>query len=150
MMRKLKFGFDPWGLLLFLAVMLPNFVWFALPAPNDILRGESVTPILDGIASMLQALLAAALCLIVRTEGPRFSWKSPRTGGALVSLALYYAAWAAYYGGIVAPALLIALCVLPCAAFLLFEAERRNWIALLPTAAFSVCHLTSGIINFLL
>ena len=37
-MRKYKLAFDPGGLLLFLQMMLPNFVWFNLPAPDDILR----------------------------------------------------------------------------------------------------------------
>ena len=48
---RYRFGFDVWGLLLFLLVMLPNFIWFAVPAPNDILRTESVTPVVDVIAS---------------------------------------------------------------------------------------------------
>ncbi len=30
-----KIGFDIWGLTLFLAIMLPNFIWFAVPAVND-------------------------------------------------------------------------------------------------------------------
>ena len=28
-LKQYRFGFDPWGLLLFLLVMLPNFIWFA-------------------------------------------------------------------------------------------------------------------------
>lgn len=27
---RYRFGFDFWGLLLFLLVMLPNFIWFTL------------------------------------------------------------------------------------------------------------------------
>lgn len=149
-MRELKFGFDRWGLLLFLAVMLPNFLWFVLPAPNDTLRGESITPILDGAASVLQVLMAAALCLIVRPDGKRFSWRNPWIVAALISLILYDVSWSVYYCGVTAPALLLALCLLPCAAFVFYEIERRNWIALIATVAFSVCHLAFGIINFLL
>lgn len=33
---KYRFGFDFWGLILFLLVMVPNFIWFAVPAPNDV------------------------------------------------------------------------------------------------------------------
>lgn len=51
-----RFGFDPWGLLLFLLVMLPNFIWFAVPAPNDILRTDSVTPVVDAVGSVFQVL----------------------------------------------------------------------------------------------
>lgn len=46
-----KLGFDVGGLVLFLALMLPNFLWFAIPAPNDVLRAESATPVIDAIAS---------------------------------------------------------------------------------------------------
>ena len=48
--------------------MLPNFVWFNLPAPDDILRRESITPVVDGIASVCQILFAAALCAVVNRD----------------------------------------------------------------------------------
>ncbi len=48
-LKQYRFGFDPWGLLLFLLVMLPNFIWFAVPAPDDILRVDSATPVVDAI-----------------------------------------------------------------------------------------------------
>jgi hypothetical protein len=28
-LNQYRFGLDPWGLILFLLVMLPNFIWFA-------------------------------------------------------------------------------------------------------------------------
>ena len=40
MLKNYKLSFEIWGLLLFLIVMIPNFIWFAIPAPNDILRAE--------------------------------------------------------------------------------------------------------------
>ena len=36
-MKGYKLGFDPWALCLFLALMVPNFFWFAVPAPWDVL-----------------------------------------------------------------------------------------------------------------
>lgn len=30
--QKYRFGYDIWGVILFLVIMLPNFLWFALPA----------------------------------------------------------------------------------------------------------------------
>ena len=51
MIKNYKFGVDIYSLLLFLIIMLPNFIWFAIPAPNDILRTDSVTPIVDAIGS---------------------------------------------------------------------------------------------------
>ena len=70
-MKKYRFAFDPGGLLLFFLMMLPNFVWFNLPAPNDILRQESITPVVDGIASVCQILFAAALCAVVNRDRER-------------------------------------------------------------------------------
>lgn len=63
LLKQYRFGFDPWGLLLFLLVMLPNFIWFAVPAPDDILRADSVTPVVEAIGSVFQVLTVACLCL---------------------------------------------------------------------------------------
>ncbi len=43
-----KIGFEAGGLVLFAVIMLPNFLWFAVPTPNDVLRRESITPTLYG------------------------------------------------------------------------------------------------------
>ena len=68
MLKKYKFGFDFWGLLLFLLIMIPNFIWFAVPAPNDVLRSDSVTPIVDGIGSICQVAFVAAICVLKRKD----------------------------------------------------------------------------------
>ena len=47
MLKKYKLSFDIWGLLLFLIIMIPNFIWFLYPAPNDVLRADSVTGGID-------------------------------------------------------------------------------------------------------
>ena len=57
MLKEYKFGFNIYGLLLFLIIMIPNFIWFAVPAPNDVLRTESVTEVIDTIASVCQVLM---------------------------------------------------------------------------------------------
>ena len=49
MVKKYKMGFDVWALVLFIAIMIPNIIWFAIPAPNDILRTESITKKQTGI-----------------------------------------------------------------------------------------------------
>lgn len=50
MLKKYKMSFEIWGLLLFLIIMLQNFIWFAIPAPNDILRANSITETIDTVA----------------------------------------------------------------------------------------------------
>ena len=54
MLKKYKIGFDIWGALLFLIIMIPNFIWFVVPAPNDILRAESITETVDTVAIVCQ------------------------------------------------------------------------------------------------
>lgn len=147
--KNYRFGFDPWGLGLFLLIMLPNFVWFALPAPNDVLRAQSVTPLLDGAGQVFQVILAAALCGVVNAArgGPvKRGWAV----GAALCVLLYFTGWAAYYAGIANIAVILTLCLAPCGAFLLFSASRKNAPALLAGACFTVCHLISTVINFVL
>lgn len=148
-LRKYRLTFDPWGLLLFLLVMLPNLIWFAVPAPNDILRRESVTPALDGIASVCQVLLAAALCVIVNRERERLR-PSPLIGACIACGLLYYLGWGLYYLGIVHPAVILLLTVPPCLCFLFFALDRKNYMAVIPIVVFTVCHLIYSIANFML
>ncbi|MBQ5331962.1 MAG: hypothetical protein J6K92_01680, partial [Oscillospiraceae bacterium] len=68
MLKKYRFGFDISGLVIFLIVMIPNFIWFSVPAPNDILRNESVTTIVDTIGSIFQAIFLGSLCIIINKE----------------------------------------------------------------------------------
>ena len=68
MKQKYKFGFDLWGLVLFFIIMIPNFIWFAVPAPDDILRAESKTEVIDTIASVCQVLMVISLCIFVNKE----------------------------------------------------------------------------------
>lgn len=147
-MKNYKFAFDPWGLLVFLLVMLPNLVWFAVPAPNDILREESVTPVLDGIASVCQVLFAAAICLVVNKERER-----PRLTPLLFTVAacgaLYFLGWIFYYAGIVHPGVVLLLTLSPCLCFFFFALYRKNYLAVIPIAGFAVCHLIHSIVNFM-
>lgn len=146
--KNYELGFDPWGLGLFLLIMLPNFIWFACPAPNDILRNESVTPLLDSIAQVFQVILAASLCALVNTA--HSPMKRGLAAGIAACVAVYFAGWAAYYAGIANAAVVLALCLAPCGAFLLFSAARKNAPALLAGACFAVCHFIFAIVNFIL
>ena len=68
--RKYKIGFDVLGLLLFLIIMIPNFIWFAVPTSNDILRNKSITPVIDVIASIFQVITIISLCIIKNKQCP--------------------------------------------------------------------------------
>ena len=144
-----KIGFDIWGLTLFLVIMLPNFIWFAVPAVNDVLRNKSVTPLVDMIASVFQVVMVAALCIIVNEDSQK-PMKKVLFSGIVILLVLYYIGWCLYYAGIINPAVILDLSITPCLAFILFSMSRKNAIALLSAIIFTLCHVLYGIINFIM
>ena len=128
------------GIALFALVMVPNILW-EIFLSGDILHQPSVTPGLDAVMTVCQWLFVAALCLI----GSDKAWTLPGVRGwdmgAGASLALYWACWMWYFGGLDAWPVLLGLTVFPCAALLLFTVGRRNWIAFVPGCCFAALHL---------
>ncbi|MCH5206829.1 MAG: hypothetical protein J1F09_07720 [Oscillospiraceae bacterium] len=149
MLKKYRFGFDISGLIIFLIVMLPNFIWFAVPAPNDILRNESVTTIVDIIGSICQVLFVGLICVIINKERNKLRF-SPLIILAVICIILYFAGWILYYNGITNPLVIIAMTLPPCLAFIFFALDRKNIIAVVPTVCFTICHLIYGLVNFIL
>lgn len=148
-MKKYKFSFDVWGLAVFLILMIPNCVWFAVPAPNDILRAESKTAVVDAIASVCQVLLVASLCFVANKNRGRLRF-SPNIIAAACCTAVYFAGWGLYYSGITVPFVIIFLTLPPCLVFLFFALDRKNYIAVIFAAAFTVCHFIFGMVNFIM
>lgn len=146
---KYRFGFSVWGLALFLAVMLPNFIWFAVPAPNDILRNESSTPIVDTIGTVFQMLFVASLCVIIKKDAVKIKL-SPLVISAIICVLLYFAAWVMYYNGITEPFVILSLTVFPCLAFIFFGLDRKNVFSVVFAVCFAVCHLIYAAVNFIL
>ena len=149
MFKKYKFGFDFWGLLLFLVIMIPNFIWFAVPAPNDVLRAESVTPIVDGIGSICQVAFVAAICILKRKDISAVRFTKPVIT-ALLLVALYYLGWILYYLGMVNPIVIMLLTLPPCFSFIVYTIDRKNMIATIPAVIFTICHIIYGVTNFIL
>lgn len=151
-MRKrngnLQLAFDPYGPAVFLLIMLPNVLWLLWPAPQDILRGASATPILDGAASAFQAVMVAASCIVYGRE--RRPLSKPTFAGIAAAILLYFAAWTFYYAGVTAPPVILTLCAAPCLAFLFLAAARKNAISFCAAVVFAICHTLSGLINFIL
>lgn len=148
MLGKYGFGFDVWGLILFLLVMAPNFIWFAVPAPNDVLRTESITPLVDMIASVCQILTVACLCFVINQERSKLRFSSLVIAAA-VCIMIYYIGWALYYSGTVSVLIILMLTIPPCLAFILFAIDRKNLPAVLFATGFAVCHLIFAIVNFI-
>jgi len=147
-LKKYHLGFDLWGLGLFLVLMVPNFIWFAVPAPHDVLRADSITGAADAIAAGCQVLMAAALCFLVNKERPRLQ-ASPLTMATAGCCLLYFISWGFYYSGAVSPPVILGLTVFPCLAFLFFAIDRKNRVALIPISGFTICHLIYSVVNFI-
>ena len=147
--KKYRLGFDISGLFIFLIVMIPNFIWLAFPAPNDILRNESVTAIVDTIGSICQVLFVGLLCVIINKERNKLRF-SPLIILAVICIILYFIGWILYYCGITNPLVIITLTLPPCLAFIFFALDRNNIIAVVPAICFTICHLIYGVVNFIL
>ena len=149
MLKKYRFGLDVSGLLLFLIIMIPNFIWFAVPAPNDILRTDSITGTLDTVASICQVLMIIILCVFRNRECKRISI-SPFIIAVIICCLLYFISWGVYYIGVVNAVVILGLTIPPCLAFLVFAIERKNKIAIIPISIFTACHIIYGIVNFII
>lgn len=149
MLKKYKLSFDIWGLLLFLIIMIPNFVWFAIPALNDILRSASITESIDTVASVCQVLMVAALCIFRNRESGKMRL-SPFIISVIVCCILYFFTWIVFYRGMVNALVILGLTIPPCLAFLFYAIDRKNGIALIPILIFTICHLVYGVANFII
>lgn len=149
MIKRYRIGFEIRGLALFLFLMIPNFIWFVYPAPNDILRTESVTVAADTIASICQVLMIAALCVLINRERNPADASRLRAVVAVLCL-LYDICWIFYYAGVTNGLVIMGLILFPCLAFLFFAIDRKNMAAIVPIIIFTVCHLIYGIVNFIL
>ena len=146
MFRQYRMGFDFWALILFLLIMLPTWLWLAIPAPNDVLRSESLTPVLDGIGTFCQVIFLFLLTTFLN-KGRRGLALGPMLLCCLLCTVLYYAGWGLYYAGIVAWPVILLMTLPPCFAFGFWAMHQRCWIALIPIGIFTLCHLGSAWIN---
>ncbi|MCM1171582.1 MAG: hypothetical protein NC393_05570 [Clostridium sp.] len=149
MLKKYKLGFDIWGLVLFLIIMIPTFIWSAVPAPNDVLRVSSITKIPDMIASICQILMIGMLCVLINRERKKLSI-TPLIVMVVICCLLYFASWIVYYSGVVSAIVILGLTIPPCMAFMFWAIDRKNLIAIIPISIFTICHLIYGMVNFVI
>lgn len=148
--KHYRFTFDLLGFLLFLVIMLPNFIWFVVPAPQDVLKtAKSVFPMIEKLGSIFQILFIATLCLLRNVPQVPLKKRCWRIG-IIGTVLLYFIGWSCYYANIVNFIVLLDLCLAPCLALLLFAWIRRNEVALLFGTAFLVCHVGSTVANLLI
>lgn len=147
--KNYKLGFNLSAVVLFALIMLPNIIWLFVPSQNDILRSPSTTQVIDVFATVFQVIMIAALCAIKNENAAKLKLSLFIILSAFFGL-IYYICWVLYYCSIVHKAVLLGLCIFPCCAFLFYGIDRKNWIALAPLAVFTILHLISTIINFII
>ena len=149
MLKKYKFKFDYYALILFAVMIVPTIFWSFVEAPNDVLRAESVSPLIDSIASVSQVVMVASLCLLNNTSAPEIIL-SPKVVAAIRCLIIYCFGWVLYYLGIANAGVILFLTLPPCLAFLLYAIDRKNIISIVSSIAFLICHLIFGVVNFIM
>lgn len=149
MLKKYKMSFDVWALIVFLIIMIPNFIWSAVPAPDDILRTESATKVIDTIGSIFQVLMIFTLCVFINPDRNKLSFT--KTIIAMICcIVIYFCSWVFYYLGVTNGLVILGLTIPPCVAFLFFAVDRKNYISVIPIAIFTVCHIIFGVVNFII
>ena len=138
-LKRYKFGFDFWALILFAAIMIPNIVYWCLPQYD----GLSAEGAIDTAATVFQVIGIALLLFVVQRERKRKAFADSLFMTSCVFLALDYLAWVLYFCGYSNSGVILFLAACPCLALILFEIERRNWFALVPTAVFAVLHIVA-------
>ena len=148
-LKKYKLEPDIGGICLFLIIMIPNLIWFSFPAPNDLLRTSPAKAAWDTISSVCQIWMLITLCAFKNQEVGRLRFTG-RMAAVAACCSLYFICWMIYYSGIVSAPILLGLSMTPCLAFMLFAIERKNDLAVIPTAAFTIFHLMGGISRFII
>lgn len=145
--KRFRIGLNGFGVLVFIAVMAPNVLWYFFPAANDPLRIPSSTVLLDTIGTFFQALFVFIMCLFVDRLAEKPAGRHPYILTAFALVLLYYLSWALYYFVTAHIAVVLALAILPCLAFLAVEAAYQNRLAVVPTVIFLVLHMVSAVLN---
>ena len=146
--KKYRLGFDIWALVLFLSVMIPTIIWTFVPAPNDILRAESTTPVLDITASVLQFMAISCICVLINKGAGKVRF-TPLVFLLALCVLLYYVGWAIYYCGISSPWVILLMTIPPSAALILYAVDRMNLPAVVLAGGFAVLHLLFAVSYFI-
>ena len=112
--------------------MLTHFIWFVVPAPNDILRVDSISDTINVVSLVSQVLMIVALCFLRNSERKELQITSFIIIAVSCCL-VYFICWIVYYVGIVNAVVLIGLTIPPCLVFLFFAIDRKNGIAVIFT-----------------
>lgn len=148
LLRNYRFTFDWKALLLFVLVMVPNVVWMCLPWTTDVLHNGSAYPAVGVIARIFQVVAVACLIFVGRREKPKHGYTTVLF--SVLSLVVYYVAWAAYFAKIDHAAVILSLSLFGGLSLLFYGIDRRNLPAVVFTGLFLVFHFTASLLDFIL
>ncbi len=138
--RNYRPGFELSAFVLSIAILLPNLIWYFIPAPTDLLRNNVSFTSPLGVASTvlrLLAMLTAILLINLESREPHFGV------GSIIVLAfggMYYVGWLLYYMS-VAGYVAVVFVTLPAIVMLTTLAiDRSNLFSLLFCIAYGCVH----------
>ena len=149
MFQNYKLGFDVGALILSGILILPTLIQNVLFGGGGF--SQTATPELDTVAWIMLGLTVVTLCLASNRRHKKLSRKNFLTLAVALCCVVYYGFWAALY---LLPfsgtGMVLGLCLLPCAALLLYCLERKNWPAVVPATIYLLTHLISSLVNVII
>ncbi len=138
---------DKTGIVLTGLLLLPNIVSWIMAAAREMYGNPYATGGLNIAALVFLILSLPALCLLVKRERGKFDFFAPFATFAVIFLLLYYIAWVFYFCsyGNIAVRVFLAVC-LPL-SLLTYEADRRNFPAMVPTVLFAALHIAATAVS---
>lgn len=149
MLKNYRLGFEFWGLILFLIIIIPNFIYFAFLPLYDIFQTNSITETIDKAAFVSQIFMIISLCFLKNIKSKKVAF-TPLIIIAVCFCLLYFTSFLVYYAGIINGFVILGLTIPPCLAFLFFALDRKNYIALIFILFFTICHLIYAVVNFII
>ena len=139
-------GFSWKGFLVFLLPMLPNFLFFILPALSGAKAAAKSPFILDIIEHGSQAIFFMLLIFwLSKKASPMLSLYTILMA---VFLLFYFGCWADYFTVGANFTMLMLMAIVPVIYFLLSSIWLHNTIAIIPLAIFGITHIIITYINY--
>ena len=140
------FGFSWYGFIVFLLPMLPNILYFLIPASTESGKNENSHLVLDILEHGSQAIFIFLLIFVISRQTTEIL--CPYTIIMVISLFIYFVLWIFCFTGKANLIILLGMAVLPVVYFILAEMWLHNYLAILPTAFFGIAHVIITYIDF--
>jgi hypothetical protein len=141
-MKKYKFGFEYKGLISFLLVMIPNFIWMTCPPLIDpLVNMIAPSTWLYILMNVSQWSMIMMICVLVRRRTETGKSTKFYLVFAKVCLIVYYLLWIGYYSGFTNRYILLGMAWFPSLLFIFVGLWLKNYWALIPSTIFLCTHI---------